>query len=50
MMASAQQQDGVAAYIDAEHAMDPRYAFKCGLDLDRLLVSQPDSAEQWLEI
>ena len=50
MMASAQQQDGVAAYIDAEHALDPSYAAKCGLDLDSLLVSQPDSAEQCLEI
>ena len=50
MMASAQQQDGVAAYIDAEHALDPSYAIKCGLDLDSLLVSQPDSAEQCLEI
>ena len=50
MLASAAQQDGVAAYIDAEHALDPNYAIKCGLDLDSLLVSQPDSAEQCLEI
>ncbi|MDP6454418.1 MAG: recombinase RecA [SAR202 cluster bacterium] len=50
MMASAQQQGGVAAYIDAEHALDPSYAVRCGLDLDSLLVSQPDSAEQCLEI
>jgi len=50
MMASAQQEGGVAAYIDAEHALDPSFAVKCGLDLDSLLVSQPDSAEQCLEI
>jgi recombination protein RecA len=50
MMASAQQEGGVAAYIDVEHALDPSYAVRCGLDLDSLLVSQPDSAEQCLEI
>lgn len=50
MMAEAQHEDGVAAYIDAEHALDPSYAARCGLDLDSLLVSQPDSAEQCLEI
>lgn len=50
MMAEAQHEDGVAAYIDAEHALDPSYAARCGVDLDSLLVSQPDSAEQCLEI
>ena len=50
VMAEAQQAEGTAAYIDAEHAMDPEYAAKCGLDIDELLVSQPDSAEQGLEI
>src|SRR6476469_8814731 len=41
---------GVAAYIDAEHAMDADYAFKLGVDKDQLLISQPDSGEQALEI
>ena len=50
VMASAQRAGGSAAYLDAEHAMDPSYATKCGVDLDELLVSQPDSAEQGLEI
>jgi recombination protein RecA len=50
IMASAQQSGGTAAYIDAEHAMDPTYAANCGIDPDSLLVSQPDSAEQALEI
>jgi len=49
--ACAQQMDqGVAAYIDAEHALDPGYAKKLGLDLDNLLLSQPDFGEQALEI
>ncbi len=49
--ACAQQMDqGVAAYIDAEHALDPNYARKLGVDLDNLLLSQPDYGEQALEI
>ena len=50
VMAEAQRAGGVSAYIDAEHALDPDYAAKCGLDTDELLISQPDSAEQGLEI
>ena len=50
IMAEAQKQGGVAAYIDAEHAFDPEYAARCGLDLDSLLISQPDNGEQALEI
>ena len=50
VMASAQKAGGTAAYIDAEHALDPGYAARCGLDTEELLVSQPDSAEQALEI
>jgi recombination protein RecA len=50
IVAEAQHQGGVAAYIDAEHALDPSYAARCGVDLEALLVSQPDSAEQALEI
>ena len=50
VMAEAQRSGGEAAYIDAEHALDPGYAGKCGIDADNLLVSQPDSAEQGLEI
>jgi recombination protein RecA len=46
----AQKAGGSAAYIDAEHALDPEYARKLGVDLDALLVSQPDSGEQALEI
>src|SRR5918912_545454 len=49
-MAEAQKLGGVAAYIDAEHAFDPEYAARCGLDLDALLISQPDNGEQALEI
>ena len=48
--AQAQKNDGVAAFIDAEHALDPSWAKKIGVDIDRLLVSQPDSGEQALEI
>jgi len=48
--AQAQKAGGSAAYIDAEHALDPEYARKLGVDLDNLLVSQPDSGEQALEI
>ena len=50
VMASAQRYGGTAAYIDAEHALDPSYAGKCGVDIENLLVSQPDTAEQALEI
>lgn len=49
-MANAQAAGGVAAMIDAEHALDPAYARRLGVDLDGLLVSQPDSGEQALEI
>ena len=49
-IANAQKNGGVAAFIDAEHALDPIYAAKLGVDLDSLLVSQPDSGEQALEI
>lgn len=50
MVANAQKQGGVAAFIDAEHAMDPVYAKRLGVDIDNLLISQPDSGEQALEI
>src|SRR6202142_2360104 len=50
MVANPQKQGGVAAFIDAEHAMDPAYAKKIGVDIDNLLISQPDSGEQALEI
>lgn len=50
VMANAQAEGGTAAYIDAEHALDPAYAAKCGVDIEDLLVSQPDTAEQGLEI
>jgi recombination protein RecA len=50
MVAEAQKLSGIAAYIDAEHAMDPEYARKLGVDIDNLLISQPDSGEQGLEI
>lgn len=49
-IASSQRDGGVAAFIDAEHALDPSYARKLGVDLDGLLVSQPDCGEQALEI
>ncbi|MEI8083471.1 MAG: recombinase RecA [Actinomycetes bacterium] len=49
-IASAQAAGGVAAFIDAEHALDPEYAAKLGVDIDALLVSQPDTGEQALEI
>ncbi|HEX8599570.1 MAG TPA: recombinase RecA [Chloroflexia bacterium] len=50
IMAEAQKAGGVAAYIDAEHAFDPQYAGNLGLDLNNLLISQPDNGEQALEI
>ena len=49
-VANAQQAGGIAAFIDAEHALDPEYAKKLGVDTDALLVSQPDTGEQALEI
>ncbi len=50
IVANAQKAGGVAAYIDAEHALDTEYAKKLGVDLDGLLISQPDTGEQALEI
>jgi recombination protein RecA len=50
LVAEAQRHGGVAAFIDAEHALDPEYARKLGVDVDNLMVSQPDSGEQALEI
>ena len=50
VMAEAQRVGGVAAYIDAEHALDPSYSAKCGVNTEELLISQPDTAEQGLEI
>jgi recombination protein RecA len=50
VIAEAQKNGGVSAFIDAEHALDPTYAAKLGVDLDDLLVSQPDTGEQALEI
>src|ERR1700742_1199723 len=49
-IANAQKQGGIAAFIDAEHALDPEYAQKLGVDTEALLVSQPDTGEQALEI
>lgn len=50
IIAEAQKLDGIAAFIDAEHALDPIYAKKLGVDIDNLLISQPDNGEQALEI
>ncbi|MBP9484173.1 MAG: recombinase RecA [Negativicutes bacterium] len=50
MIAEAQKAGGVAAFIDAEHALDPSYARNLGVDIDNLLISQPDTGEQALEI
>lgn len=50
IIANAQRNGGIAAFVDAEHAMDPIYASKCGVDINNLLVSQPDTGEQALEI
>ncbi len=50
VIAEAQRHGGLAAFVDAEHALDPAYARKLGVDIDNLLVSQPDSGEQALEI
>ena len=50
IIAEAQRMGGIAAYIDVEHAMDPDYAQRCGVDIEALYISQPDYAEQALEI
>ncbi|CAG0930090.1 Protein RecA [Thermoflexales bacterium] len=50
IVAEAQKRGGVAAYIDMEHALDPAYAARCGVDIDNLYISQPDTGEQALEI
>ena len=50
VIAEAQKRDGIAAFIDAEHALDPNYAKKLGVDVENLIVSQPDTGEQGLEI
>ena len=50
IMAETQKLGGIAAYLDVEHALDPIYAANCGLNLDDLLIAQPDSAEQALDI
>jgi recombination protein RecA len=50
IVAEAQKKEGVCAYIDAEHAMDPEYARKLGVNINELLISQPDTGEQALEI
>ena len=50
VVAEAQKNGGVCAFVDAEHALDPAYAAKLGVDLDDLLISQPDTGEQALEI
>jgi recombination protein RecA len=50
IVASAQKRGGTAAYIDMEHALDPTYAAKCGVNVDELLISQPDTGEQAFDI
>ncbi|HMR68027.1 MAG TPA: recombinase RecA [Anaerolineae bacterium] len=50
VIAESQKQGGVAAFVDVEHALDPNYAEKCGVNIDDLYVSQPDTGEQALEI
>src|ERR1700760_629342 len=50
VIAEAQKTGGMAAFVDAEHALDPQYARKLGVDVDNLLVAQPDYGEQALEI
>ncbi len=50
VIAEAQKKDGICAFIDAEHAMDPEYAKRLGVQIDELLISQPDTGEQALEI
>ncbi len=50
VVAEAQKRGGICAFIDMEHALDPRYAAQCGVDIDNLYISQPDTGEQALEI
>ncbi|MFW6184655.1 MAG: recombinase RecA, partial [Chloroflexota bacterium] len=50
IIAEAQKRGGICAFVDMEHALDPQYAAKCGVDIDNLYVSQPDTGEQALEI
>ena len=50
MIAEAQKRGGIAGFIDAEHALDPKYAKNLGVDIDNLYISQPDNGEQALEI
>ncbi len=50
VIAQAQKRGGIAAYIDVEHALDPSYAQRCGVNVEELLISQPDTGEQALEI
>ena len=50
IVAEAQRMGGVAAYIDMEHALDPVYAARCGVNVEDLYISQPDTGEQALEI
>ena len=50
IIAEAQKQGGIAAYIDVEHALDPAYAGRCGVNVEDMLISQPDTGEQALEI
>src|SRR5882757_6292595 len=50
VIAEAQKLGGLAAFVDAEHALDPQYARKLGVDTDNLLIAQPDAGEQALEI
>jgi len=50
IIAEAQKLGGIAAFIDVEHALDPEYAARCGVDVDELYISQPDTGEQALEI
>ena len=50
MVAEVQKRGGIAGFIDAEHALDPSYARRIGVDIDNLYISQPDNGEQALEI
>ncbi|MBC7315699.1 MAG: DNA recombination/repair protein RecA, partial [Chloroflexi bacterium] len=50
IIAECQKMGGIAAFIDVEHALDPAYAQKCGVNIDELYISQPDTGEQGLEI
>ena len=50
VIAEAQKKGGTAAFVDAEHALDPQYAERLGVQMDDLIVSQPDTGEQALEV